>query len=265
MKKISLIILALILLISPITSFAAKYDIPKADREFYVFDSVGVISSEGKRHIIDTNKKLYEASGAQVVVAVIDSTNGHDIQPYSVEMFRQWEIGGKGKDNGVLILAAIEDRKIWITSGYGVEGAFPDSKLKRIIDDIITPSFKTGNYEEGLIYGFNDIVNGISNEYGLNLDELDVPVTSNNSSEFGAFKIFLFIIAFFVLDMVAFKGKLSRSLNTIFFVSSSNRNNRRGGPPFMGGGFGGGSSGGFGGGSSGGGGRTGGGGAGGSW
>lgn len=238
-----------IFLVALILISNVSYAMPNPSYEFYVYDEADLISSDVENYIINTNKSLNNATGAQVVVATIISTENMDINSYATSLFEKWKIGSSKEDNGMLILIFSEEGKIWIETGYGVEGAFPDSKVKRIIEDYMIPYFQEDRYSDGVLAGFNEIISGLEQEYNLEFERTQtikdpIPV-ANNSNGIAIPKGFILIgiVLLLIIDFRFLGGMLTYSL-----LRGIGRN-----------------SGGRGGGSSGGGGRSGGGGAGGSW
>lgn len=94
---------------------------------------------------------------AQIGVVVVPTTGEETVFDYSVAVAQRWQLGQAGKDNGLLLVAAIEDRKIQILTGYGLEGLFPDIMVNRIIQQQITPAFKQANYASGLQAAIGEI------------------------------------------------------------------------------------------------------------
>lgn len=231
----------------------AKPRFPEPSREFYVYDEESIINSDVENYIIGINKELNEKTGAQVVVAIMDSLQDLDINTYATTLYEKWKIGSKEYDNGLLILIVPSENKIWIETGYGLEGALPAGRTKTIIERDMIPSFKNDNYNEGIALGFNSIIEYIEKDSDIVLDKQGFnddyyPVQSVR--KIPMFPIIIFLLIFGFIDFRFFRGFLIISILRAFLSG-------RGGP----GGFGGGG----GGGSSGGGGRSGGGGAGGSW
>lgn len=258
-KKSFCLILILILILSNSNLYASSNkSLPESSYEFYVYDEVGIVDRELGDYIIDINKEMYEKTGAQVVVAVVNDNRGMDINTLATKLYRHWGVGSKDKNNGVLMLISITDdrREIWIETGYGLEGPLPDSVQRRTVDNLMLPNFKDGDYKEGILAGFNETVAIISEEYDVSLGDR-IARQGNGSKQrsssmpFG-FKLFLILIIALVIliDMKFFGGSLTYLIINI--LSSLGRG---------GGSSGGGSSGG----SSGGGGKSGGGGAGGTW
>lgn len=205
-----------------------------------------------------------DSTSSQVSIVILRSVGPYDISDYAFQLGEQWGIGGKGKDNGVLILAAMEDRKVFIATGRGMEGAIPDALAKRIVSDLILPNFKMEAYYQGLDQATDMIFKLASGEYKA--DE----VLSNGNSGGSILLIFLLVFLFIVLPMIKNRRDNDnhmggRSGGIDFWTTLMLANMLKGGGGrSSGGGFGdfssgGGSFGGFGGGS------FGGGGAGGSW
>lgn len=140
-----------------------------------------------------------DSTSTQIAIAIVKSVGDYDIGEYALELGRKWGVGGKGKDNGIMIVAALGDRKISIQTGYGVEGVLPDLYVRRIIDNDIKPYFKTGDYFGGLQAGTNAIISYTKGEY-----KNDKPKVGK--SEGGAGGIIVIIIIVIVVIIVLKKG-----------------------------------------------------------
>ena len=90
------------------------------------------------------------STGAQVVVAIFPSLEGESLEDFSIRLAEKWRVGQKGLDDGAIILAFLQDRKMRIEVGYGLEGAIPDIEAARIIREVIAPRFREGRYAAGL-------------------------------------------------------------------------------------------------------------------
>ena len=95
--------------------------IVKPSTEFYVNDTANILNSDIENYIITVNKNLCAQTGAQIVVVTVNNLDGMTIEDYAVELFRQYGIGNKEKNNGVLFLIAVEERQTRIEVGYGLE------------------------------------------------------------------------------------------------------------------------------------------------
>lgn len=244
-KKVGLIIILLLLL--TLNVFAYADNLPQPNSSFYVFDEGNIISEDVEEYIINTNETLFRKTGAQVVVMTINSLGDMDIKEYANRTFEKWGIGSKEYDNGVLMLISSTDREIWVEVGYGLEGALPDGKVGKILDDYVFPQFKDENYSDGIFNGFNSILSEIEKEYGVDID-IENPTEYEPSINIlgGIGKIFLIIlvILFLFIDFRFFGGWLTFSILRGARFSggssgSSHRSNRGGGGSSGGGGAGG--------------------------
>lgn len=123
-----------------------------------VNDFAGVLTSDQKNTLEEYLLNYQKKTDNEIGVALVENLNGGEIDDFTVRAFEEWKLGEKGKDNGILILAAIEDHKIRIEVGYGLEPYLTDSQAGRIIREDISPKFKEGNYFEGLQSGIYAIV-----------------------------------------------------------------------------------------------------------
>ncbi len=249
MKRKIMAIVLLILIFSNVV-LAEGYRLPDPSYEFYIYDELGILDKDTKDYIIDINKKLYNEVGVQVVIAIIESFNQFDKQMYSTKLFEKWKVGSEGKDNGILVVISPKEGEMWIETGYGLEGAFPDSLQKRIIDNDFVPYFIEGDYNTGILSGFNRMIKIIEQEYNIDINGLK-EVEEHNSNKSSPLLIIIIIILIFI-DIKFFGGNFLALISRSLFVSTRYGS----GPP---------SGGNRNSGSSGGGGRSGGGGAGGSW
>lgn len=140
----------LVLLAASAICVAQEPAIPKPAG--YVSDTAGIMGEWAAR----TEKlcgDIERQTTAEVAVLTVKTTVPLDAQQYAQQVFDRWKIGKKGKDNGVLILVAADDRKMWIATGYGVEGVLPDGKVGEIRDRVLRPLFRQSRYGEGIFMG----------------------------------------------------------------------------------------------------------------
>lgn len=130
-----------------------------------VNDLAGLLDG-GQAEALERKLVAYNDSTSTQIAVVIESTiEGDDVFDYSYRLARAWGIGQKEKDNGILIFVASEDRKLYILTGYGAEGFLPDAMAKRIIENIIKPAFREGQFYAGLDEATNIIIQLGSGEY----------------------------------------------------------------------------------------------------
>lgn len=226
----------------------------------YINDYTNTIDKSTIKKIISIGKELEDKTSAQAIIVVIDTTNGTPIEDYANKLFRAWGIGEKNKDNGFLILLALDDKAWKVEVGRGLEGAVPDVLTNRVMQEIAKPNFINGDYSEGLLNSYSVFSDYIASEYGVTLDKslnVTLPNESNlNGRKEGKLAIGLLLLLIFA-DIFLNRGRISSSILHLLFWNSFFNGNGRGGPGGFGGGSSGGGFGGYGGGSSNGGGSSG--------
>jgi len=145
-------------------SFAQNI-IAKPNPPTLVTDVAGVLTPEQKQALENKLVAIDDSSSNQIAVVIIPSLDGYPKEEYANKLFRDWGIGNKKTNNGVLLLIAINDRQIRIEVGYGLEGAIPDITALNIIDNDIKPAFKAGNYYEGINQATDNIAKAAVGEY----------------------------------------------------------------------------------------------------
>ena len=172
MKKISSILISLFLILN---ISVAEINIPQPTDNFFVNDFANVIEAEDEQVIFDIARELYESSGnsTQVVVVTIDSLDGNSIEEYANELFNTWGIGSKEKNDGVLVLLAVNDRRSRIEVGYGLEGLLPDGKTGTIQDDYMIPFYSENNFSEGIRSGTQAIIDVIKGDLVIEENVVD--------------------------------------------------------------------------------------------
>ena len=131
--------LAFIFVIILAAGFAIAADIPYLTGR--VTDNAQIISPETQKALTSRLKVHEERTTNQIAVLTIQTLGGESIEEYAVAVFKEWKLGQKGKDNGILLIVSPGDRRMRIEVGYGLEGIMPDSVAGSIIRDVLTPSF----------------------------------------------------------------------------------------------------------------------------
>ena len=129
-----------------------------------VIDQANILTATEKQNLEQQIRSIYNQGKAQIGIIIVSTTGSEDIFDFAMRVARQWKLGSAKQDNGLLIAVAVNDRKIHIATGYGLEGVLPDIIASRIIRNQITPAFQQGQYAQGLQAGMNEI------ERILNLD-----------------------------------------------------------------------------------------------
>ncbi|HCT2509157.1 TPA: TPM domain-containing protein, partial [Aeromonas dhakensis] len=130
-----------------------------------VVDEANLMSRKQAHQLTQQLATFEKRSGIQLVVVSIDTLAGDTIEEYGYQLGRHWGIGQKGKDNGVLLLIAQDERKVRIEVGYGLEGALPDAIAANIIQTRILPAFKRGDMVAGVVAGSQAIMQALAGEY----------------------------------------------------------------------------------------------------
>lgn len=239
------------------TRVSAEPKFPEPTDLKYVNDYTSTLDEQTKQYIISVGRELEEKTGAQEVVVIINSLQGNDIAAYSNELFRTWGIGQKGKNNGLLILVAMQDRQWRVEVGTSLEGAIPDIYSARVMDSIAAPRFKEGNYSEGIREAYASFADTIAKEYNVTLEK-NQPVNMPNQVNVEVNRTTTRVGGFIILALVVFDFIFNRGRITLLFISMLFWSGRGGRGGRNNGGFGGGGGfGGMGGGSSSGGGSSG--------
>jgi len=159
----------------------------------WVHDEAGVIDASVKNELEYILKQERDSTSNQIAVLVVRSLENDDIDDYANRVFAEWKLGQAGKDNGVLFLISIDDRKMRIEVGYGLEGALTDMRSSQINRNQVAPFFRQGQYGEGVKAGVIGIIQSIKGEY-TNENPQPKKVKKKRSSWFTILMIIIFII-----------------------------------------------------------------------
>ena len=163
-----------------------------------VTDVAGILSPEQKQALESKLKAVDDSSSNQIAVVILPSLDGYPIEEYATKLFRQWGIGNKKTNNGILLLIAVEDRKVRIEVGYGLEGAIPDLTANSIIDNDIKPAFRAQAYYEGIDKATDDIAKAAVGEYKVKRDR--------KAKDKGGNLLLFIIIVFFIIAILRKNG-----------------------------------------------------------
>ncbi len=245
MKRFSFFVF-LTLLLSSVFALAKDQALPVASG--YLNDTVGMVDVQDQNAINNFARELETKTTAQISVVTINTTQPETIEQYAVRLFKQWGIGQKGKDNGVLFLIAKNDRTVRIEVGYGLEGVLTDATCSGIINQIVVPLFKQGQISKGVLEGSKAIIALIAKDSGIEITGKEQAVYNQLHQDSSAIWVIIFI---FIIIFVFYSSSFVRPGVGWYGYSGGGRDG------FGGGSSGGGGFGGFGGGGSGGGGSSG--------
>jgi len=145
-------------------SFAAVADVAVPPLTGRVVDQTGTLSSGDIATLNQTLTDLEKRKGSQIAVLIVPTTDQESIEQFSIRVAEAWKIGRKKIDDGALLVVAKNDRRLRIEVGYGLEGALTDATSRRIIDEDITPKFKSGDFAGGISAGVDRMIRVIDGE-----------------------------------------------------------------------------------------------------
>lgn len=197
------ILLTFLVLLGAISGYSQDVQtLPKAD---YVVDNTGTLTGSQQNTLKQKLESYEKSKGSQVVVLIIPTTDPETIEQYGIRVGEAWKVGRSKVDDGVILIVAKDDREVRIEVGYGLEGAIPDAYTKRIIENIIVPAFRQGQFYQGIDDGVGAILALIDGE--------DLPgVTSSIERESGMEQILpvaifiMFILVSILRGLVKNKG-----------------------------------------------------------
>ncbi len=163
-----------------------------------VVDEAGILSDDTRREldgILAGDEQHF--GGRQVVVATLKSLQGYEISDYGYQLGRAWGIGQKGKNNGALIIVAPNEHKVRIEVGYGLEGDLTDAKSRVIIDQYMTPAFKKGDFNAGILDGTKAVLATLGNKNFAAPDYEQIKDDQEAPSGWSTALIVLFLVFFF--------------------------------------------------------------------
>lgn len=177
-----------------------------------VNDYAAMLSPATRQQLENILTNLEQEESTQVAVLTINSLNGANLEEFSLQVVEKWKLGQKGLDNGALLLIAKNDRKLRIEVGYGLEGVLTDLTCGRIIRDIITPQFRNGNFNQGVIAGVSAMIAAVRGEF----DGQEVTNSSQKSSDdIAGFLVFLLVSLFNISTILRKKKLLATAIGAI--------------------------------------------------
>ena len=207
-KKAVRVVAALCLIfLSSIPIAVSAADVPPWNKnDSYVQDHANVLSAEQKEELNRYGQQLNDATGAELAVLTLPSIGDEAIDEFAVKALRKYGLGKKGEDNGALLVVTTEKRdgeeggrEFFLTTGYGLEGALPDGKIGRIIDELAMPYLLQERPDSAIVESYKTFYNEIAAEYNWNgeVAPVTVPTTQASNSDFGVpFPIIVFIIIY---------------------------------------------------------------------
>lgn len=184
------------------------------NRTRFVTDGAGVMSAQGLGRADAMLADIWEKSSAEPVVVIVDNLDGEDANDYATRLFSYWGIGKKDKDNGVLVLISVGDRRAVIRTGYGAEGVLPDVVASGIIRNDMAPHFRNGDYEGGVLAAIGTLGKVMTDPAAR--DELMSAYANDNGAQRGdsdffriylGFAVFVGVLMLVVVLWLYFSGR----------------------------------------------------------
>jgi uncharacterized protein len=202
-----------------------------------VVDEAGILSPAAEESLTRTLEELERATGAQVAVLTVPSLGDEALEEYSLRVAETWKLGGAERDDGVLFLVARDDRKMRLEVGYGLEGAIPDVLAGRILDNLVRPRFRGGDFDGGVAAGVDAVAALVRGENAEAV--VPQPAATGVPMPQGCAVLFFGFFFFFFVILPLFFGRKKRRFRVfgvpVVFGGYSGGSSRGGG--YSGGGF----------------------------
>lgn len=193
-------------------AYPAEPTYPPKSEPVYVNDSAGVFDASTKAQLIHLTTALEAKTSIELAVVTVRTAKPLPLKDYAVEIFKRWGIGKKEKNNGVLLILAVEDRRVEIEVGYGLEPILTDGTCGQLLDQYVIPEFKRGNWSAGMLAGARAIAQKVGNpqtqaeEAPIRSVPAPAPVESS-STGFGFFGVLVICVIGGTLLLAVYFGK----------------------------------------------------------
>jgi uncharacterized protein len=181
-----------------VQSNAPSVDADKLILNEPVVDQANILNPQEKQRLEAQLRSLYQQGLAQAAVVIVPTTNGVPIFDYALQVAEKWQLGDKDIDDGLLMVVAVNDRDMYVLTGYGLEGVLPDAAVNRIIREDITPLFKQNNYGAGILAGVDALKTRLTADPEV-LARADAQAAERNNAQQGSdelpMPVFLFVMS----------------------------------------------------------------------
>lgn len=241
----SLVFCLFLFLFGGVSAAVAATPEPPAKPADYVVDLANIIDEGVEAGLNSYLRELEQKTAAQVVVLTVTSLDGESIEGFGLRMAEQWKLGQKGKDNGLLLVVALNDRRYRFEVGYGLEGILPDSRAGSIGREYLVPHFRQGEYGKGITAATLVVITTIAEHEGVTITGM--PQAGRQQRRPLGLLGTIVLVLFLIIAAIFFIRHPGLFL-LLLATSGRGRGGWHSGGGFGGGGFGGGGGGGFGGG-----------------
>lgn len=190
-RRLSNLLISLLLLVCSVVSCSAL-EVPELKGR--VNDYAGLLSQASVKQLEGSLQAFEQEQSTQLVVVTIPGLENDSLEEFSIRLAEKWKIGHEGLDNGAILLVVRNERKIRIEVGYGLEGSLTDLTSGRIIRNIIVPSFKNGDFNQGIMAGISAMMDAVRGEFSAS----NVSITSDQDSNTEGLLFMLMLILLFI-------------------------------------------------------------------
>ncbi len=232
--RIAPLVLAAALAALGVPAPAAALEVPFLSGR--VVDEAGILGPDAEQNLTRTLEELERATGAQVAVLTVPSLGGEALEDYSLRVAETWRLGSAERDDGVLLLIVRDDRKMRFEVGHGLEGAIPDVLAGRILDNLVRPRFRAGDFDGGVGAGVEAVAALVRGEAA---EAVVPPPAAGFSRTLGCAPFFFWVLLFFVILPLLFgrKKRRFRVFGVPVVFGGYSGGSSRGGGGFSSGGF----------------------------
>ena len=174
--------LVLVLVLFPFNCFA----LVKPTNDFYVNDYANILDDDVEQYIMQRSVDLEKQTDAQIVVVTVKNLEGMSLEDYATKLFRSFGIGDKDKNNGLLLLLALEERQFRVEVGYGLEGVLPDGLTGRYQDQYIIPYLKNNDWNTGVKTGYTAFYKKLCDYYEVEALSDTLTITDYNDDNYNS-------------------------------------------------------------------------------
>lgn len=173
-----------------------------------VVDNAGILSAETQQNLTQMLAQHEQLTGNQVVVATIKSLQGYSIDDYGYQLGRAWGIGQRARNNGALLLVAPNERDVRVEVGYGLEGRLTDAQSKLIIENLILPEFRKGDFNAGVLVGTTTLLRVLAGDASVLPQQANQQRQDEDGSEGGS--VIAIIVILFIFGRFFWPAAVAR-------------------------------------------------------
>jgi uncharacterized protein len=198
-----------------LNALAEDVQIPAPIGDIYVQDFANVLNESERANLINIGRSIEDQTTAQIAVLTVDTIGERTIEDFANAAFRQYGIGNKKENNGVLLVLSMQERKVRIEVGYGLEGRIPDGKAGRILDEYAIPYLKNQQPNNAIVETYQVLANEVLAEYGKSGEVVSKQTTDEKGIGIPGWLIVIVVIVVVFLDFKFFGGTLTYLLFSI--------------------------------------------------